>query len=619
MTSNPNKIISLQELINAQVDAKVLELIMNEAPLVEVETRLGRKCYSISTIQAIIDQYKLQADMEIANLTDAINVALAAGAGAAGWTASLVVDGDKTQQQINENQTLFNNKYSKFKQSESGGIEQDLSQRARKEQYINDYATAQDAFNVKRNAASYVYIPNGQYNIEGSLNLTGSHFIEGQGDYSILAFSGENNGIVTAAGSKYDDHAKRTIQNLRINGDRPSGTATHGTTRGLYVSGHGHAGEVKGVTFNGHDVGYYLGLNYTSRGCYNMYRANRIGLHLHSVTSYREESIYARYNTEAAILITGSNQNITFAGGAIEGNSGRAIWARDLVVNSNMQITLDDVYLEVNGNEALGIPSVELQEIEKMEVIVNGGSYWYNLNNGVYSGPYMWGNSVSFHGSSLQGFHYAKQISLDNALQAPIMNTTKLETTSRLYGLREPAMVTKYRPHQFSPTMFQVQFLKGIPDEIVNHTNSAITTYPYVSSTSGVTTSEDTASDYGEGSFQKLDFSVAGSYNANYATLFTTAHAANEMSVYVFAIKANTDAEIGLVGVDSATRDLSYFKLKAGKTYKFVRTFNGLAGTTERLRMFSIQGTVCSVSFKPLAVYHFTDKDKCHRFIDSMC
>ena len=74
MTSNPNKIISLQELINAQVDAKVLELIMNEAPLVEVETRLGRKCYSISTIQAIIDQYKLQADVEIANLTDAINV-----------------------------------------------------------------------------------------------------------------------------------------------------------------------------------------------------------------------------------------------------------------------------------------------------------------------------------------------------------------------------------------------------------------------------------------------------------------------------------------------------------------------------------------------------------------
>ena len=83
MTSNPNKIISLQELINAQVDAKSLELIMNEAPWVEVVTRLGRKCYSISTIQALIDQYKVRADTEISNLTDAINAALAAGAGAA--------------------------------------------------------------------------------------------------------------------------------------------------------------------------------------------------------------------------------------------------------------------------------------------------------------------------------------------------------------------------------------------------------------------------------------------------------------------------------------------------------------------------------------------------------
>lgn len=103
MTSNPNKIISLQELINAQVDAKVLELIMNEAPLVEVETRLGRKCYSIATIQAIIDQYKQQADSEIVNLKDAINVALAAGAGAAGWIDSLVKTwSGRTQEQKNK-------------------------------------------------------------------------------------------------------------------------------------------------------------------------------------------------------------------------------------------------------------------------------------------------------------------------------------------------------------------------------------------------------------------------------------------------------------------------------------------------------------------------------------
>lgn len=67
-----DKIISVQELINAQADAKALELIMNEAPWVEVETRLGRKCYSILTIQAIIEQFQLNTQTELQNLQDAI-------------------------------------------------------------------------------------------------------------------------------------------------------------------------------------------------------------------------------------------------------------------------------------------------------------------------------------------------------------------------------------------------------------------------------------------------------------------------------------------------------------------------------------------------------------------
>lgn len=110
MSSNPNKIISLQELINAQVDAYKLELIMNEAPWVEITNRLGRKCYSIATIQGIIDQYEIKADAELAILQEAINVALAAGAGAAGWNASLIVDGNKNQHQINQEQSEYNQK-----------------------------------------------------------------------------------------------------------------------------------------------------------------------------------------------------------------------------------------------------------------------------------------------------------------------------------------------------------------------------------------------------------------------------------------------------------------------------------------------------------------------------
>jgi hypothetical protein len=72
MSTNPNKIISLQELIDAQVDAYKLEQIMNEAPWVEITTRLGRKCYSIATINAIIEQFQLDTQSALSDLQDAI-------------------------------------------------------------------------------------------------------------------------------------------------------------------------------------------------------------------------------------------------------------------------------------------------------------------------------------------------------------------------------------------------------------------------------------------------------------------------------------------------------------------------------------------------------------------
>ena len=45
------------------------------------------------------------------NLDETINIAAAAGAGANGWTAMLVTDGDKTQAQINANQKQTNDNY----------------------------------------------------------------------------------------------------------------------------------------------------------------------------------------------------------------------------------------------------------------------------------------------------------------------------------------------------------------------------------------------------------------------------------------------------------------------------------------------------------------------------
>lgn len=98
MSSNPNKIITLQELINAQVDAYKLELIMNEAPWVEVETRLGRKCYSIATIQGIIDQFQIDTQNVLQDFQDAIAQIVIDH----GLDASFVVDGDENQHEINK-------------------------------------------------------------------------------------------------------------------------------------------------------------------------------------------------------------------------------------------------------------------------------------------------------------------------------------------------------------------------------------------------------------------------------------------------------------------------------------------------------------------------------------
>lgn len=120
------KVITLQQLINASYDADSLADIINGAAWVEIETRLGRKCYSIATINAIItrllekeelgeaqiaqsvqniiekaaqarldiDELVAEFDQEkdalLVQLQDAIDVALAAGAGAAGWTDALI-------------------------------------------------------------------------------------------------------------------------------------------------------------------------------------------------------------------------------------------------------------------------------------------------------------------------------------------------------------------------------------------------------------------------------------------------------------------------------------------------------------------------------------------------
>lgn len=90
--------ITKQDLINAHIDATTLEQAVNGEAETKVTSRLGRQYWTLATIDALIATGLLK----IEDLQDAIDVAAAAGAGANGWTASLVVDASgKTQQEIN--------------------------------------------------------------------------------------------------------------------------------------------------------------------------------------------------------------------------------------------------------------------------------------------------------------------------------------------------------------------------------------------------------------------------------------------------------------------------------------------------------------------------------------
>ena len=154
-------VITIQELVNARLDAISLEQIINGVEWIEVETRLGRKCYTVATINAIITRVlakELEAETQINNsvsavagaasaaentinatvtsavtnilnkaeqarlnideivaslqteksqilddLQDAIDIAAAAGAGANGWTDRLVQTwSGRTQEQKNK-------------------------------------------------------------------------------------------------------------------------------------------------------------------------------------------------------------------------------------------------------------------------------------------------------------------------------------------------------------------------------------------------------------------------------------------------------------------------------------------------------------------------------------
>ncbi|HAV6204996.1 TPA: hypothetical protein JI303_06660 [Acinetobacter baumannii] len=93
-----DQIVTRQDLVDAHYDAETLGEFINGEENTEVTSRLGRTYWTLATINYLISQGQLK----ISDLQAAIDIAAAAGAGANGWTADLIVDGAETQKQIND-------------------------------------------------------------------------------------------------------------------------------------------------------------------------------------------------------------------------------------------------------------------------------------------------------------------------------------------------------------------------------------------------------------------------------------------------------------------------------------------------------------------------------------
>lgn len=92
-----DSVVTKQELINAQKDAQSLEDVINGPADTRVKPRIGPEMWTLATINSLVQQ----GQIKISDLSEAIQIALAAGAGSAGWTANLVADGNQTQKEIN--------------------------------------------------------------------------------------------------------------------------------------------------------------------------------------------------------------------------------------------------------------------------------------------------------------------------------------------------------------------------------------------------------------------------------------------------------------------------------------------------------------------------------------
>ncbi|SSR09195.1 phage tail protein [Acinetobacter baumannii] len=513
----------------------------------------------------------------------------------------------------------------KFKQPEMKAVEQNLIERFKKKQYVGDYEDIHSAVAAQRSKTTCLSVEtNSTYTLESILNLKGYSFLRGAGFYSRIKCK-PGTGIVYSPTDVADDHAQRRLSDLQIVGDGTIGdyvSPKNGTTTGYSWNG-GAFAETSGNLFNAHGTGFKIQNSYTNLNRYNYYRANKIGLHLENITSHREEMIYGRFNSIAAFLITNSMQNVTIAGGAIEGNIGRGIWIKDLQASSFPKLTLDDVYFESNGDLSAGIPAIDIQNHPKMHTSVRAGSYWNNVLSGITTGAYRWGRSVDFDNSTLNGFHFADITRVVNGIDSAAYNTGNNPATMALLGYSEPTMMLEYLPTYrvdgYGP-VFRVPFGARTTRKFLQP-NEITAAYPHISIKGNNTLiSENQSLDYGDGSWTDISFSGSGDFNTNFAQLtdLVDAESAYIGKVFVFLLKPSTDCKIGLVTTGALNSMQSYFLLKAGVTYRMCMVHNRSGAGNFRTRLFSTDGPA-NISYLPIHLAKFLTTFEALNFANMFC
>ena len=445
----------------------------------------------------------------------------------------------------------------------------------------------------------------------GYLYLTGSK------DLTVIDCTGATAGLTfTRDGSEWNEYAQRTVRDLRIDGDW--------TQTGL---------QIKGSYCHLQDLSIsrcLTGLKMTE--CYvhqldnvhvygdSSYAVETTGIYLDGIISCTIINPHLRYHKYALYIDEGSGAsvdpiNIKIVGGAIQGNvGGYAIYVPDNISLYELNLDLDGVYFELNGDHTNSIPSIYIPDTgdgedisaayDRATVTARGCTFTYNAG-GNGTGDYEWGWKVNMNGCRVDGYH--KATSMDIKDSYVYSNFAGEVTYAKLDGCyvggrfnhaytnpKEPTYLLGCRDTTFlngassnTGFMFQCEPTYSA-SELAGGDETSEPGYPQwlASDVNSPTIAEDADSDFGAGSWTKVTFQAsAGAYNDNSAYVYNY-HGTGKYRVNVLYLKADqqTDLYFVVTGARQTARVLHRFE--TGKTYKLILISNQESSEGENERLY---------------------------------